>query len=480
MLTQTIRIGGTTTPTTSFNQTFTYDGVNRLWTSTEPGNWSQEYSYDQYGNRWVGAGYILPQNVGLTPQTQSSFTSATNRLAVSGYDISGNQTQDGQGRQFTYDAENRQLTFNTTAGTYSYDGNGRRVRKTDATGTIVFVYNAAGLLVAEYTTVPAQPNGTSYLITDHLGSTRLVTDISGNVKARHDYLPFGEEIPSAVGRSLVTGYASNDSTRQRFTQKERDTESQLDYFLARYYSSAQGRFTSPDEFSGGPDELYYFAQDASENPTFYSDPYVPQSLNKYQYCYNNPLRYVDADGHQLERDRNGNPTRPVPPGTAPPEVARFLAEKTHEALMTVGDAEIFVLTKIRDSIGSSSVSLNPYGLYPLQVTHRTETPDSQEDKDKKNASTAREIARSEDEKLDKRPDPKPAPKPKATPKPKKERSVEGASEQQKGIEEKRDLEVKKAKEAGLPQAAIESTKKSSRQNPKNELRKYRDRYNKKD
>ncbi|HEV8370417.1 MAG TPA: RHS repeat-associated core domain-containing protein [Pyrinomonadaceae bacterium] len=36
------------------------------------------------------------------------------------------------------------------------------------------------------------------------------------------------------------------------TSKERDNETGLDYFLARYYSSAMGRFTSPDEFTGGP------------------------------------------------------------------------------------------------------------------------------------------------------------------------------------------------------------------------------------
>ncbi len=76
------------------------------------------------------------------------------------------------------------------------------------------------------------------------------------------------------------------------TGKERDVETGLDYFLARYYSSTQGRFTSPDEFSGGPDELYHFADDASENPTFYADPANPQSLNKYQYTYNNPLNMV--------------------------------------------------------------------------------------------------------------------------------------------------------------------------------------------
>jgi RHS repeat-associated protein len=128
----------------------------------------------------------------------------------------------------------------------------------------------------------------------------MVLDQTGalaNVK-RHDYLPFGEELfAPAGGRTTAMGYASGDGVRQQFTLKERDIETGLDYFLARYYSSIQGRFTSPDEFTGGPDELYFFATDASANPTFYADLTNPQSLNKYQYGYNNPLRYVDPDGH---------------------------------------------------------------------------------------------------------------------------------------------------------------------------------------
>jgi RHS repeat-associated protein len=70
----------------------------------------------------------------------------------------------------------------------------------------------------------------------------------------------------------------------RYTGKERDSESGNDYFMARYYSSAMGRFLSPD-------------WSAKEDPVPYAKLDDPQTLNLYSYVGNNPLARADADGH---------------------------------------------------------------------------------------------------------------------------------------------------------------------------------------
>ena len=179
--------------------------------------------------------------------------------------------------------------LNGTTTTYAYDGEDRRVQKTTGTATTTFVYDAQGQLAAEYATAPASEScATCWVTPDPLGSTRMLTDGSGNPKERHDYLPFGEEIfAGSGGRTTAQGYLSAgtpEGINTLFTGKQRDAETVssamqgLDYFGARYFSSAQSRFTSPDP------EL---------TPRNIANP---QAWNKYAYTYNNPLRYTDPDG----------------------------------------------------------------------------------------------------------------------------------------------------------------------------------------
>jgi RHS repeat-associated protein len=130
-------------------------------------------------------------------------------------------------------------------------------------------------------------------------------------------------------------------------QKERDSETGLDYFLARYYSSTQGQFTSPDEFTGGPDELFTFADDASNNPTFYADLTNPQSLNKYQYAYGNLLRFVDSDGHEPEPD-------PEPQDPCGCKDIQKTANQIRSEVEKLDEATSKPLLPITDIIGTST------------------------------------------------------------------------------------------------------------------------------
>jgi len=270
-------------------QTYTYDSYNRLYTSTEKTgantNWSEAFNYDIYGNRWVAQ---VPAPVGITLSAwtvQSNFYNPlTNQIVNNnnfGYDNAGNQTKINP-YAVTYDVENRQTGFTSTgngSATYTYDGDGRRVTKTTGGVTTTYVYDAAGDLAAEYSSQPpSMPCQTCYLTTDHLGSTRAITDQNGNAVSRHDFLPFGEELATS-NRTAALDYGVADNVMHRYTGQQRDLEGPgLDFFHARYFQGAQGRFTSPDPTGLGATVTN------------------PQSWNKYAYVRNNPYGFVDKNG----------------------------------------------------------------------------------------------------------------------------------------------------------------------------------------
>jgi RHS repeat-associated protein len=115
-----------------------------------------------------------------------------------------------------------------------------------------------------------------YYHLDGVGNVLAVTNSSGVVVEQHDYLPFGQEwCGTAICGAVTAGQP------KRFTGKERDAETGLDYFGARYYGSKIGRFTTVDPVLNAKDALIN-----------------PQKWNRYAYVSNNPLRYVDPDGRE--------------------------------------------------------------------------------------------------------------------------------------------------------------------------------------
>jgi len=200
----------------------------------------------------------------------------------------GNPINDGNGNQPTYDAENRIVT---DAGVnYYYDADGFRMEKSSGTmywpgpgGEVLAETDLSGNINEEYVYFNGErlarvdrPSGTvHYYFSDHLGSASTITDASGNVQERYYYYPYG---------GLVSSIGS-DPNHYKFTGKERDTESNLDNFGARFYTSNIGRFMTPD-WAARPTAVPY---------AVFGDP---QTLNLYTYVENGPVNRADADGHQ--------------------------------------------------------------------------------------------------------------------------------------------------------------------------------------
>jgi RHS repeat-associated protein len=311
-----------------------YDSLNRVTGVTEqtydsaggfnPGTFSQQFSYDRFGNRLVSS-----SNVPNVPNPGFKINGPTNRLIaptdVDGsnasdkmrYDAAGNQikdthTQTGTTGTRAYDAENRMTAADGTNGLangYVYNADGKRTRRSIDGGSAIWwhVYGIGGELVAEYRVIGGVPtlkkeygyrNGEllvvwdgdetgdkrwQWRVTDQLGTARMLVDLSGAFGAmkRRDYLPFGEEVLAGVGhRTIGNGYPGTIAAnpRQHFVGYERDTETDLDFAEARYYPSVQGRFISPDPLIASARRQ------------------TPQSWNRYSYAINNPLKYVDPSG----------------------------------------------------------------------------------------------------------------------------------------------------------------------------------------
>ena len=129
--------------------------------------------------------------------------------------------------------------------------------------------------------------GTLYFVLpDHLGSTVTLANADGTVSDRLWYYPYGEA-RSGWG-SVPLAY--------RFTGQHWDGVIRLYDYNARYYDPAIGRFIQPD--------------------TIVPDPADPQSLNRYAYVNNNPVRYADPTGMYLCEDAYGSCNASTAQGTS--------------------------------------------------------------------------------------------------------------------------------------------------------------------
>jgi RHS repeat-associated protein len=284
------------------NWIYTYDDFNRLLTADGPSSQNFGYEYDQFGNRWDQTG----------PNMSSLAFNANNQVTASGitYDANGNTTDDGV-HPYVYDAENHLIADNQPAyqDYYLYDAEGRRVRRISGGWTFDYVYDLNGTVITEMEGLnpdrlevyaggrhlaTANQCEVVYNHADWLGTERVRTNASdtqypavipGSVANTCTSLPFGDNLNCTLAPDVNPNHGDIASTH--FTGKDRDPETNLDNFEARYYSSAMGHFMTPD-WSKNPQGVPY------------ADFSRPQSLNLYSYVENNPTTLVDPDGHEGE------------------------------------------------------------------------------------------------------------------------------------------------------------------------------------
>ncbi len=265
-------------------QNYEYDAWSRLkkaYTTdlVQPNTWRLEWDYDRFGNRKNQN--LTGGNTSVTAP-QLSISETTNRITTVGYvyDAAGNMTNDSL-HTYTYDAENRIKTVDSTAATYTYSGP-LRVKKVAGATTTISIFSGTKV-IAEYVNGSLNKeyvySGSALLAThegatlryhhpDHLG-TRVDSDTAGNWTRKFGSFPFGESWYEDLQGGGV-------ASKLKFTSYERDSESGLDQAMFRYNSPRLGRFFTPDPLPGST--------------------LGPQSLNRYTYALNDPVNLADPLG----------------------------------------------------------------------------------------------------------------------------------------------------------------------------------------
>ncbi len=241
--------------------TYTYDAVGNRVTQNDNGT-ATSYGYD-IANRLTsvnGTTYSWDNNGNLLNDGAQAYSyDQANRLKQ--------VTQGGNTYLFAYNGVGDRLsqTLNGTATRYVLDP-GAGLTQVLADGTNTYLYGNPSAGSGQAQRLGQQQTNMQYFGADGLGSVRQIYNSAGEIIANRRYDPFGNVISqSGVGTSAY-GYAGEwtDATG-------------LEYLRARYYSAAQGRFTTRDVWEG--------------------DPNAPMSYNAWLYVYANAVNLTDASGH---------------------------------------------------------------------------------------------------------------------------------------------------------------------------------------
>ncbi len=305
-------------------QSFDYDSLYRLTQAANSAIYGTiNYRYDRIGNMiHKSANLITPDSLmDLGAMTCGGNSGTKNRFGrnagdapgphaitatekgVSGamkfeYDANGNMTSDN-GMSLSWDFRDRLVSLKkgTTAADYLYDYSDTRKKKTvtDSDGSasevmyidkyseirdgklIKYVYAGNSRIARSENicggNVALSP--TAFYLHDHLGSTSFTLSDNGTVTEQLVNYPYGNP------RLEKRAESANAVADYKFTGKERDLESGLQYFEARYYSGVLGRFNRVDPLA---------ERIKKEFLTY------PQKLNLYAYGNNNPIIFIDPDG----------------------------------------------------------------------------------------------------------------------------------------------------------------------------------------
>ena len=262
---------------------YTYDELNRLLTASVPAG--ESFVYDTIGNMTSKSGAALDYGTTSPKHAVKSHGSTTYT-----YDVNGSMTARGT-QTIKYDPERRPIRIQdgTSIHRSAYDGDGVRRKRMDSNGTVHYLggyerklaadSNSSDTVTKYYSAsfgamsrpLAFRRGGTLHWVgSDHLGGTIRVMDSSFTALDGMRYKPYGED--RDAGTSL--------NTDRKFTGQTEDETAGLYWYASRAYDPAIGRFVSPD--------------------SIVPDPSNPQSLNRYAYVYNNPLKFIDPSGHSAE------------------------------------------------------------------------------------------------------------------------------------------------------------------------------------